>query len=206
MNLARYSLLPVFTFTVAVACSGAASAQTFEGEGAAALFQGLGLVEAEKPEIDLKERGPLVIPSTKDLPPPEAPRMGAAVDPNWPVDPDELKRQNEDTAQIWIEQNRSEPTLKGKELQGYTLPPGQKNHASGTPTDRQRVTLTPAEMAKSHRLLAKQENWAEVGEPERRVLSDPPPGYRAPVTSAPYQAAPTAKDNFWDKINIFKPK
>src|SRR5690348_11395994 len=50
------------------------------------IVRGLGLRDPNAPEIDYRERSPLVVPPSRDLPPPQAkpiPKGGA-----WPKDPD----------------------------------------------------------------------------------------------------------------------
>src|SRR5687768_14809780 len=49
------------------------------------IARGIGL-KGDEPQIDYRERSPLVVPPTRDLPPPQA--KAAARSPEWPVDPD----------------------------------------------------------------------------------------------------------------------
>src|SRR5512140_2781335 len=56
------------------------------------LLKGIGLQGGGDPNIDYRERSPLVVPPNRNLPPPRT--AGADRDPNWPVDPDG-KRANE---------------------------------------------------------------------------------------------------------------
>ena len=58
------------------------------------IYQGfmssLGLKNGSEKSIDYRERSPLVLPPTRDLPPPEA--AHAPPGPAWPVDPDQKRR------------------------------------------------------------------------------------------------------------------
>ena len=50
------------------------------------IVRGLGLRDPNTPVIDYRERSPLVVPPTRDLPPPQA--KAAPKNPAWPNDPD----------------------------------------------------------------------------------------------------------------------
>ncbi len=50
------------------------------------IVRGLGLQDPNAPSIDYRERSPLVVPPSRDLPPPQA--RTAKPTPSWPNDPD----------------------------------------------------------------------------------------------------------------------
>src|SRR5262245_13167216 len=50
------------------------------------LMRGVGLRSPDDPVIEYRERSPLVVPPSRDLPPPQTNK--AAKNPAWPVDPD----------------------------------------------------------------------------------------------------------------------
>ena len=56
------------------------------------VMHGLGLKNGSEEEIEYRERSPLVVPPSRDLPPPQS--AIRARDPDWPVDPDVARRQN----------------------------------------------------------------------------------------------------------------
>src|SRR5215468_10697619 len=56
------------------------------------LLRGLGLRNGQEAGIEYKERPPLVVPPSRNLPPPVAAGSLATNNPAWPVDPDEKKR------------------------------------------------------------------------------------------------------------------
>jgi hypothetical protein len=52
------------------------------------IMEGLGLKRDGEAGINYQERAPLVIPPSRDLPPPEKTDAALARNPAWPVDPD----------------------------------------------------------------------------------------------------------------------
>src|SRR6516165_12758137 len=57
------------------------------------LLRGFGLRNGQEAGIEYKERPPLVVPPSRDLPVPAAAEGSlAASNPAWPVDPDEQRR------------------------------------------------------------------------------------------------------------------
>lgn len=184
-----------------------AHAQTFEGEGASAVLEGIGILPADKPEITIKERGPLVLPAARELPPPKAPGSVASATPEWPNDPDERARQNKKTEDLFNEQFYSGRLLTPKEMQADKLAPGtvvKKERKQTRESEHAAPILLPGELAGGHKLLGKDDSWAEKGEPQRSSMTDPPTGYRTPSTAAPYAAPPAKKNDFWSKLNPFK--
>lgn len=60
-------------------------AQAQEGTLLRDIFGRIGIMEPEQPQIEYRERAPLVVPPSRDLPPPRPPeQVGSA--PNWPED------------------------------------------------------------------------------------------------------------------------
>lgn len=205
------SLADRLLFAAAVAASaalvGPAGAQTFEGEGATAVLEGIGIIPPDNPEITIKERGPLVLPAVRDLPPPKAPGAVASAAPEWPNDPDEQVAKNKRTEDLFNEQFYSGRLLTPKEMQADKLAPGtvvKKDRKQTRESEHAAPILLPSELAGGHKLLGKDDSWAEKGEPQRSSMTDPPTGYRTPSTAAPYAAAPPRKNDFWSKLNPFK--
>ena len=71
---------------------GCAATDQIEFQGK--IFEMAGLTNREKKEVVPKERAPLVVPPSKTLPQP-GPRQAVATPQDWPVDPDEVAKQNE---------------------------------------------------------------------------------------------------------------
>ncbi|MFC3695306.1 hypothetical protein [Chenggangzhangella methanolivorans] len=150
-------------------------------------FDGLGMGDKEKPDIDYQERAPLVPPSnTGALPSPQA--KGANRDATlWPNDPDvqarkERRARNEvvPTESYSYRMDRSprmDPDeLGARRVQGASVPRG----ATATASDNQIMRASPDEL--SGRPVA------EVAQPAgARRLTDPPQQYMQGngVTAAP---------------------
>ena len=86
------------TLLIIAGSAGTALAADDDGEGfydqrlLRSFLRGLGLSNGREGTIEYKERPPLVVPPTRDLPPPETTGSIAQRDPAWPSDPDEAKR------------------------------------------------------------------------------------------------------------------
>src|SRR5258708_36893602 len=65
--------------------------KTFEEKIIEGIMAGIGGTNMDNRGIDYRERSPLVVPPTIDLPPPETVK-GEVKDPNWPKDPDVARR------------------------------------------------------------------------------------------------------------------
>ena len=169
------------------------------------ILGGMG-VDVGRPGIDYRERSPLVIPPSLDLPPPQA--AGTAVqNPAWPRDPERVKSaapRNTRNARATSNEPGTESALTPDELRR-----GLNPRAS-------RVT-DPSQSAGSLEQynIGRQSSPQELGsksiftwdglmgthlkdeakfdrEPTRSSLTQPPVGYQTPSPSQPYGAG---KDN-----------
>jgi hypothetical protein len=128
------------------------------------------------PNIDYKERSPLVLPPKIDLPPPQ--NNAAAAAPNWPVDAD-VKRRKEETTRRRDEVEESRPLRPnelnvGERTRSTTAGPTQ-DQADGRPS-------RPGELG------SKKDARVEFkSEPARTSLIEPPTGYQTPSPNQPYQ-------------------
>jgi hypothetical protein len=138
-----------------------------------ALTKGLGLEklgemtglkkEEEKQGIEYRERSPLVIPRTRDLPPPESHSQANAEPANWPKQP---------------------PAHKGSSGRtvGSTPQPGSSDLAPvHTPMFDSSDWTWSAVIGKK-----KAESIPFKGEPNRQSLIQPPEGYQTPSPEYPY--------------------
>lgn len=206
-----YRLACGATLAAAIALAApAANAQTFEGEGLGGILKGFGLADdddEEKAAIDFRERAPLVVPPSRQLPPPGTTGSIAAQRPNFPVDADRKDANAARARQLWDEQSRSGRLLSADEMRGDTLPSRSKaGYVPPQPADRERDTLLSAsELGKVH-TIKEDEKW-DKAEPSRTRLSDPPVGYRAPAPTAPYvdkgKETASSGGSFWSRINPF---
>jgi hypothetical protein len=164
--------------------------------------KGLGLQRGDTPGIDYRERSPLVIPPTRDLPPPVG-GDPALRNPSWPRDPDRrvvTRTKAKANARSTSEDPGSESALTPDELRRGTNPRAPRvtdpSQTTGSLEDanvgRQ---MSPKELNSSGIF-----NWnALMGthlndtakfeqEPSRNALTQPPPGYQTPSPSQPYGA------------------
>jgi hypothetical protein len=144
--------------------------------------------------INYSERSPLVVPPTRNLPPPVA--AGPPPTPNWPKDPDIKKRQEAkaDSSDKPVIRNGDSVMEDERALRPDELNPGRAAPtavaAPGTPEQ-----TTPANPAKksifSLDVFNQKEEYATfTGEPSRESLTDPPSGYRTPSPDQPYGIVP----------------
>lgn len=160
------------------------------------VLKGLGLKNAdEDAAINYRERAPLVIPPTSNLPPPE--KTSAVPNPAWPKDPDVTRRKllekQAKTRNIEEERRREEGPLPPDQLAPGPRPRGTVNkdiEYSGRPGK----VLSPSELGYKGGLfntMFKGKNSEDdvakfTGEPARADLTDPPPGYQTPSPDQPY--------------------
>lgn len=180
--------------------SSAAQAQesAFERSMFQGILSGLGIAGEERPPIDYRERAPLVLPRNNNaLPPPQEP--GAARNPNWPNDPDVARARAAGLA-------ANQPIVRD-EL-GRTLTNGELRARQGggwfgggpvnATRDRSEAQIAGPASATE---MGVRPLWSQVGglfsstreevvpfpgEPPRRRLVEPPPGYRNASPDAPY--------------------
>jgi hypothetical protein len=144
------------------------------------------------PDIDYRERSPLVLPPKIELPPPQSAATAAA--PNWPVDAD-VKRKREEGANrkprdIDVEESRA--------LRPSELNVGQRTR-SRTPAPTQDQIegkpVKPSDLGYTGGVLgsiwgSKEEGAKFTAEPPRSSLTEPPVGYQTPSPNQPYAAKP----------------
>ncbi len=166
----------------------------------------LGL-QREGPQIEYRERSPLVVPPSRALPPP---RNEAAVtaNPAWPNDPDAASRRREPTtapsAKARLRGDRLMEDLRPlrpNEIaagQGPTSPAGGPTNGA-TVEDMQR-TMRPSELGSKKNLWEtlttgmgpeKPESVQFQGEAPRTALTAPPSGYQTPSPAQPYGLSPS---------------
>lgn len=157
------------------------------------LLTGLGLVPPPPPDIDYRERAPLVVPPTGDVLPP--PRDAAAIsqNPAWPKDHDQVAREKANVANwqdSWESISRTGSTA-GKSLTPAQLERGQKagttsgsGFANRRKNDDNRLSLNELDFFGWGN--KKEEKIEFEGEPDREALTQPPAGYQTPAPGATY--------------------
>ncbi len=166
------------------------------------IMEGLGLKRDGEAQINYQERAPLVIPPSRELPPPERSDAVTANNPAWPKDPDVERRRTEAA----MEKNRNVSDEREREqnpLRPDQLTPGgrgQKRQQARTsdngydaPASGFGNQLLPSQLGTSKSGVfgamfgsSKEETTKFTGEPPRASLTDPPTGYQTPSPEQPY--------------------
>jgi hypothetical protein len=148
----------------------------------------------DQPTIEYRERSPLVVPPTRNLPSPETMAAGTN-NPAWPQDatnaPKKKKAQK-------VSVTDKEVNDAGRPISPYELDKGRKAGAGLSPStttgrDERGAPLSPSELGYKggvFNTLFKNTNKDEVttfsGEPPRTTLTSPPTGYMTPSPNYPY--------------------
>lgn len=189
---------------VAFGSAGAVKAQQadddedgFEQRVIKGILGGLGVDVGNKKGIEYRERSPLVIPPSLDLPPPD--HAGAASNPAWPREQTRKKTATQTKPQLYA--TPEEPGTSSR-MSAEEMRRGASRNASRV-TDPSKSgsqedpdigrALRPNELGSSSIF-----NWRALtgsyanetakfeGEPTRGQLTQPPPGYQTPSASQPY--------------------
>jgi len=179
------------------------------------IMEGLGLKKDGQATINYQQRAPLVLPPSRELPPPERPDAVTANNPAWPKDPDVARRKLEAS----MEKNRNVSDEREREqnpLRPDQLTPGGRgakrqqaptHNGYDAPASGFGSQLPPSQLGTSKNGVfdamfgsKKEETTKFTGEPPRVSLTEPPPGYQTPSPEQPYGVgkapAPKAADNF----------
>jgi len=160
------------------------------------LLRGLGLRNGQEAGIEYKERPPLVVPPSRDLPRPATTGSITATNPAWPADPDEKRRIAERKARA--ERKPYDPFKAGERLSPSELAAGRTDKPSapappGGPDYS--PEMTPSQLGYTGGIWSFKNfgfggDNTETGrfsrEPPRSALTDPPVGYRTPSPAQPY--------------------
>ena len=142
--------------------------------------------------IDYNERSPLVVPPTRDLPPPEASTAPPA--PNWPKDQDMLRRAKAKSEEKKVAPKPDYVADSSRPLMPNELDPAGAPRVN-TPIDSSAsansLMSDPRDQGVKKSLFSgmfssKTEYTTFTGEPSRGTLTDPPPGYLTPSPDQPY--------------------
>lgn len=169
----------------------------------------LGLVAPQGPEIDYRERAPLVVPpGAGSLPPP---RDGAAItqNPAWPKDYDEERKKKEAAAaakvKVFSNDNAQTRALGPAEMASTRTNIPSNNRAQGRNAAAREDWLKPTGYG-LFSLGQKQEEKPMVfaGEPDRQSLTEPPPGFQTPAPGAAFGVvADRPEDKAWNPLSWF---
>jgi hypothetical protein len=192
-----------------------------EPTGLQKFLGGLGLLELPREEPDYRERAPLVVPPSSALIPPRKAGDIVVNNPDWPTDHDSFKGRR--AGELADERRTDEEFYSGRPLRPDELNRPKKlskqeqakrdsaakrpeaatagdEHAAGT--DR----YSPAKLGFKGWGSRKEETVVFTGEPERKTLTEPPPGLRTPSSDAPYgivtaTPGPAKPPSFWDRTS-----
>ncbi len=167
------------------------------------MLRGFGLRNGQEDSgINYQERAPLVVPPTRDLPPPQAadPARTSAL---WPIDQDEQRRRDA----VAKRKKESSIPFDWSDL-SRQLSPGELRKGASTAKDEAlskrsaetpeayRQQSTPSQLGYTGGLFGDMKsfftgnNQPETAtfeaEPPRVSLTDPPVGYRSPSPAEPY--------------------
>lgn len=182
----------------ALTLAAAPAAQAQEGGFFQGVFSAIGLVDPDRPDIDYRERAPLVVPPDLGRLPPPAAADAAAGNPAWPQDPDvvaararaieartpapERAGATEGIGRTMTPDELRRGRVAGAGLGGPARPdwaPADRGLGGANANDAWIPPQTLRRMDEARR--------AEVEETrlQRRFLTDPPQAYLVPDPSAP---------------------
>jgi hypothetical protein len=169
---------------------------TFEQKIIKNIMKGMG-ADIDKDRIDYRERSPLVIPPTRDLPPPQAATQ--INNPDWPKDPDQRKPVkkakpfvNGSVATRNMESPERTPMISPEALRNGAIPGGQSERVTSPDPNANKDpgrNFSPTELGFpgfGNLFGYKAEQQPFTGEPARTNLIQPPTGYQTPSPNYPY--------------------
>jgi hypothetical protein len=155
-------------------------------------------VDVGRPGIDYRERSPLVIPPTLDLPPPQA-SGSAARNPAWPREPDrKIAVRTKPNLRATADEPGSESVLSPNELRRGANPRAGRVTETSRSGSIEEANIgrpvSPTELSGSYSIFSWRslmgahlnEEAQFAGEPTRGSLTQPPPGYQTPSAAQPY--------------------
>jgi hypothetical protein len=152
--------------------------------------------------IEYRERAPLVVPPSRDLPPPQS-EGPSARNPAWPKDPDVARRKENSAAEKAKLRRSADATLEDSrplrpdELEkgrGQAVPTTARGPAGPSAEEAARP-LSPSQLGGGKNIFdsifssitpARPESTPFTGEPPRTSMTAPPPGYQTPSPAQPY--------------------
>jgi len=138
-------------------------------------------------DIDYRARPPLVVPPNSTLPRPQDP--ASTRNAAWPNDPDIQRRQDEANRPPYAlsEKARNNPMLSQEELRRGRTARGEAAPAISEEHGNYNNQIQPIRIGRdlaSRRNQESKEQLTYGSEPQRRLLTEPPTGYRMPAGTA----------------------
>jgi hypothetical protein len=159
------------------------------------VLKGLGWRRGDQEKgIEYRERSPLVLPNSKDLPPPEKTQPAKSKVAGWPDDPDvkraKKKKDDERKRKSYTEGVDDRPLLPSQVAKGADKidPPqtilGSKNEEEAT---RPSSVWELGSKNIFSKVWGNNDDYTTfTGEPRRESLIEPPSGYRTPSPNQPF--------------------
>ena len=165
-----------------------------------------GFLGGNQKNLEYRERSPLVIPPSRDLPPPES-AASLQRSPAWPTDPDQRKRAAAAGILGADESDRANARVSTPDelRRGTVRGRGRSDEPHVTLSDNESSRpLRPAELGGKNITLFNVFDYKEpapekfTNEPVRTRMTEPPAGYRTPAPTQPY--APPKDTGSWFKL------
>jgi hypothetical protein len=179
---------------------------TFEQKIIKNFLTGLG-VDTGRARIEYRERSPLVIPPSTELPAPEA--TSSVNNPAWPKDADVRERKKSKEVLPRSTKDDSRPLLPSELRGGAATGTGAGAPTKGPSDAEIGRSLRPNELNYKGGIFSSLWGWTKkddqeqfAGEPQRRSLTQPPVGYQTPSPNYPYglssEKNKKAEKKIWD--------
>ena len=159
-----------------------APAMAQEGEFMRNLLGSIGVISPESPQIEYRERAPLVVPPARDLPPP-ASAEALREDPRWPDDASDRARRQAEAARLErfdrdmrIGTNQDVDRMTIEEIRSFRRAGARGRGDFEEHADEDSYRMTPDEL----RSFARDQSDAPQGL-TRRYLTDPPAHFLRPA-------------------------
>ncbi len=184
---------------------------TFEQKAIRGILGGLG-VNVGGAGIEYRERSPLVIPPSRDLPPPVS-EPTAVNNPAWPRQPEQQPRRKAANTQRPMDSVRTMEFYSASRLppdeQRKSTIPGPPGSGGQTEPGETQETAAGRRSKPSELGFEGWGNWRKMfgfdynktesapfaGEPARTTLTQPPVGYQTPSPNFPYGISPEQKSS-----------
>ena len=156
--------------------------------------------------IEYRERAPLVVPPSRNLPPPQS-ADAVSANPAWPNDPDVRQRKLEEAkrkkpGRIVSEVMDAEARpLPRSEIDRVRIPAGTQTATPAPSAEESARPMRPSQLGSKSIFRDmfssfggnKGEVGTFTGEPPRESLTAPPAGYQTPSPNQPYGVGPTVE-------------
>jgi len=157
--------------------------------------------QRDGPGIEYRERAPLVVPPSRNLPPPQDNTGTVAANPAWPKDPDTSRRKQVAAAaeRARLKASADPAADEARPLSTTEIERGRVAASKGGPSspeadDAQRP-MSPDQLGNKRTFFdnvfnmftpGKPESAQFTSEPPRASMTAPPPGYQTPSPAQPY--------------------